>query len=54
LVMRPNPLFKLLGISRDTGYRLIREGRLTVSRLGPSCTLVHVDSIRRLLAETSK
>jgi excisionase family DNA binding protein len=40
-----------LGVQRDTVYRLVGDGRLTVSKLG-RCTIVHVASIQRLLAET--
>ena len=40
-----------LGVQRDTVYRLIAEGRLTMSKLGRR-TIVHVASIQRLLDET--
>ena len=40
-----------LGVQRDTVYRLIAEGRLTISKLGRR-TIVHVASIQRLLDET--
>jgi excisionase family DNA binding protein len=40
-----------LGVQRDTVYRLISDGRLTISKLGRR-TIVHVASIQRLLDET--
>ena len=40
-----------LSVQRDTVYRLIAEGRLTMSKLGRR-TIVHVASIQRLLDET--
>jgi excisionase family DNA binding protein len=40
-----------LGVQRDTVYRLIGDGMLTVSKLGRR-TIVHVASVQRLLAET--
>ena len=40
-----------LGVQRDTVYRLIAEGRLTIYKLGRR-TIVHVASIQRLLDET--
>ena len=40
-----------LGVQRDTVYRFIAEGRLTISKLGRR-TIVHVASIQQLLDET--
>jgi excisionase family DNA binding protein len=40
-----------LGVQRDTVYRLINDGMLTVSKLGRR-TIVHVASVQQLLAET--
>jgi excisionase family DNA binding protein len=40
-----------LGVQRDTVYRLIADGGLTISKLGRR-TIVHVASIQRLLDET--
>jgi excisionase family DNA binding protein len=40
-----------LGVQRDTVYRLIGDGKLTISKLGRR-TIVHVASVQRLLVET--
>jgi excisionase family DNA binding protein len=40
-----------LNLRRDSIYRLVADGRLTVSKLGRR-TIVHVSSIHLLLAET--
>jgi excisionase family DNA binding protein len=40
-----------LGMTRDTIYRLIKEERLTISKIGRR-TLVHTASILRLLTDT--
>ena len=40
-----------LNLQRDNIYRLVADGRLTVSKLGRR-TIVHVTSIHRLLVDT--
>jgi len=50
LTIRPNEVWSLLGISHETGYKWIREGRLKVTRVG-SVTLIHVESLRALLVD---
>jgi excisionase family DNA binding protein len=46
-----NETAEALNIDRDTVYRLIADGQLTISKLGRR-TIVHVESIRRLLVQT--
>jgi excisionase family DNA binding protein len=40
-----------LGVTKDTIYAMIGDGRLTVSKLGRR-TIVHTSSILKLLADT--
>ncbi len=41
--------FKMLGIGRTTGYRLISEGQLAAFKIGGK-TLIEIASIDRLIA----
>lgn len=51
LMVRPDEAWRVLSIGHSKGYGLINAGKLRTSKLG-NVTLVHVDSIRALIAET--
>jgi hypothetical protein len=43
--------FTILGISEGTGHKLVREGKITVVRLGPRLPIITDAEIDRLLTE---
>jgi hypothetical protein len=45
-----NQAFKIIGVGRNKGFQLIREGHLQTVRLGERSNPVTVASIRRLQA----
>jgi hypothetical protein len=52
LTVRPRTAATVIGVGHSKLWELIRDGELKVSRIG-RVTLVHVDSIRELIARTT-
>ena len=52
VVVRPAEAWKILCCGHNVGYKLINSGHLTVTKVR-GMTLIHVDSIRRLLNLTT-
>jgi hypothetical protein len=52
LTVRPRAAAAAVGVGHSKLWELIRDGQLKVSRIG-RVTLVHVDSIRELIARTT-
>jgi hypothetical protein len=52
LTVRPRAAAIVIGVGHSKLWELIRDGELKVSRIG-RVTLVHVDSIRALIARTT-
>jgi predicted DNA-binding transcriptional regulator AlpA len=51
LLLRPTEAFRLMSISKSKGYSLIACGEFPgVVRLGPRCTRIRSDALRRWLA----
>jgi len=48
VVVRPAEAWKILCCGHNVGYKLIKSGHLTVTKVR-GMTLIHVESIRRLL-----
>ena len=51
MAVRPEEAFKMLGISRNYGYQLLKEGKIPAIRLGGRRYLVPVSGLEKLLAE---
>ncbi len=51
LTVRPRAAAAVIGVGHSKLWELIHDGELKVSRIG-RVTLVHVDSIRALIART--
>ncbi len=52
LTVRPRAAAAVIGVGHSKLWELIHDGELKVSRIG-RVTLVHVDSIRELIARTT-
>jgi hypothetical protein len=48
LVVRPKEAWAIIGCGHSTGWKLVKEGRLKVTKVG-AMTLIHAHSIRELL-----
>ena len=48
LVVRPDVAFRMLGVGKTLGFRLIRDGRLERVQLGPRAVGVTLASVKRL------
>lgn len=49
LAVPPEEAFKMIGISRATGYKYIKEGVIPAVKLGPRRLLVPVAGLENLL-----
>ena len=52
ITVRPRAAAAVIGVGHSKLWELIHDGELKVSRIG-RVTLVHVDSIRELIARTT-
>ena len=53
LVLRPNEAFRMLGIGRSLGFKLLEEGRLERVQLGPRAVGITLASVKRLAENRS-
>lgn len=51
LAVPPEEAFKMIGISRATGYKYIKEGVIPSARLGPRRLLIPIDGLKKLLEQ---
>ena len=50
LAVRPSEAWRMLGIAPSTGWKWVKDGRLSVVRVGPNCTMVPVAELRDFIA----
>ena len=54
LVLQPAAAFEVLGIGRDLGYELIRQGKIPALRLGGRKLVVPRTALIRMIEEASE
>lgn len=51
--LRPNEVARTLGVSRTTVYKLVKEGRLHITKIG-TCSVFSSDEVGALIKETRR
>ena len=50
-LLKPSEVCRRLAIGNDLMHKLIKEGKLRATKLGPNSTRVHADSVAELIAK---